>query len=326
MSVDAEPSAPTHHALLDDESLVLSVDPAARSAVEHWIPAMTSRVPSAAQGCIRVHAGAGRTLAVPACEATLEFMGLRCWFDHRTGRSVILTEDGTLEGVIDLQQDAADLWVAPGEHEALLRIRAECALNIAAGLLLGRRERVLLHAAAFVSPDGRAWLLAGDTFSGKSSTCATLVRAGWDYLADDQVVLGRHADAQHLELVGWARHFNLDDGFAEGTSLKRRSPVDPASLGPGRRQRSARLGGVLFPVIEANAATRLEPLSAGDVLGRLIRHAPWLLADASSARRVLDFLSTVASYPAYRLRLGSDAYATPESLIAALVPALGPDR
>lgn len=326
MSVDAQPSVPTHHSLLDDESLVLSIDPAARSAVEHWIPAATCPVPSAAGGCIRVHAGTGRTLAVPDGAATLEFMGLRCWFDHRSRRSVILTEDGTLEGVIDLPRDVADLWVVPAEHEARLRVRTECALNIAAGLLLGRRERVLVHAAAFVSPDGRAWLLAGDTFSGKSSTCATLIGAGWDYLADDQVVLGRHSDAQHLEVVGWARHFNLDDGYAGRTSVRRRSPVDPASLGPGRWRQRARLGGVLFPIVEADAATRLERMSSSDVLGRLIRHAPWLLADADGARGVLDFLSGVATYPAYRLRLGSDAYGTAESLIAAMAPALGSPR
>jgi hypothetical protein len=326
MSVDAAPSAPTHHALLDDESLVLSVDPAARSTVEHWIPAATCPVPSAAGGCIRVHAGTGGALAAPDGAATLDFHGLRCWFDHRTGRSVILTEDGTLEGVIDLQQDAADLWIAPGGHPGLLQVRTECALNIAAGLLLGRRERVLVHAAAFVSPDGRAWLLAGDTFSGKSSTCATLIGAGWDYLADDQVVLGRRSDAQHVEVVGWARHFNLDDGYAGGTSVRRRSPVDPASLGPGRWRQSARLGGVLFPVVEAESATRLKPMRSSEVLGRLIRHAPWLLADADAARGVLDFLSRIATYPAYRLRLGSDAYAAPELLIAVLAPAVGPPR
>jgi hypothetical protein len=324
MSVDAKPSVPTHHALLDDESLVLSIDPAARSAVEHWIPAATCPVPTAAGGCIRVHAGAGGTLAVPDGAATLDFQGLRCWFDHRTGRSVLLTGDGTLEGVIDLQQDAADLWIAPGGHPGLLQVRTECALNIAAGLLLGRRERVLVHAAAFVSPDGRAWLLAGDTFSGKSSTCATLIGAGWNYLADDQVVLGRRSDAEHLEVVGWARHFSLDDGFAAGTSVRRRSPVDPASLGAGRWRQRAPLGGVLFPVVEADSPTRLEPMSSGEVLGGLIRQAPWLLADAGAARRVLDFLTGVATHPAYRLRLGFDTYAAAESLIAVLAPALGP--
>jgi hypothetical protein len=320
--MDANPSEPTHHSLLEDGSLVLSIDPAARPAVEHWIPGGARPVPVPAEGCIRVHSGRGTTVAVPAEPPTFDFGGIRCWSDPRTGQSVILTEDRTLQGVIDLHQDAADLWVAAGEEERLIRVRVECALNIAAGLLFGRRGRVLVHAAGFLAPDGSAWLLAGDTFSGKSSTCVTLIGAGWDFLADDQVVLGAHHGAEQVEVIGWARPFSLDDGYAAGTSLKRRSPVDAARLGPGRWRRSAALGGVLFPVVEPDAATRLERLSAADALGRLIRHAPWLPVDGIGARRVLDLLSRVASHPTYRLRLGSDTYATSESLIAILAPAL----
>jgi hypothetical protein len=63
------------------------------------------------------------------------------------------------------------------------------ALTVAAALLLNRQGKLLLHAAAFVAPDGLAWLLIGDSHSGKSTTCASLMRYGLAFLADDQVVV-----------------------------------------------------------------------------------------------------------------------------------------
>ena len=56
------------------------------------------------------------------------------------------------------------------------------------GCLLRRRGRVALHASAVVR-DGRVIALLGQKRSGKSTTAAALVQAGWQLLADDLAVL-----------------------------------------------------------------------------------------------------------------------------------------
>ena len=63
------------------------------------------------------------------------------------------------------------------------------ALTLSSALLLGRIGRALIHAAAVVDPFDRGWLLVGDSHAGKTTTCATLISAGWRFVADDQVVL-----------------------------------------------------------------------------------------------------------------------------------------
>jgi hypothetical protein len=306
------------HALLADGSLALSVDAGAAAAVTAWIPAVTGGGVAGGASWIHVRFGVDTGPAPPPGPPSLEFMGLRCWFDRTTARAVLLGEGGALSGSVDVPGGTAAIHVAAGGAGRHLQAWVEAALNIAAGLLLGRGGRVLVHAAAFVGPDGRAWLLPGDTFSGKSSTCANLVRAGWDYLADDQVVVRRGAGGDGLEVEGWHRAFSLDDGFANGTSLRRRSPTDPRTLGGGRRRRRAPLGGVLFPRVEAGEPTRLEPMSRAQALAGVMRQTPWHMADPDAARGILDLLTRMVVGPVRRLRLGFDSYGDPSLLIACL--------
>jgi hypothetical protein len=159
-----------------------------------------------------------------------------------------------------------------------------------------------------VAPDGRAWLLCGGTFSGKTTTCLSLVRRGWDYLADDHVVLGLDDDGR-VQVEGWPRPFNLDEGYAEGASAGVRRRVDPARYGPGRWRPRARLAGVLFPRVEPDRPTALTPLGGMDSLTGLLRQSPWLLGDPPAAPALLALLERTSAYPAYALSLGRDCYA-----------------
>jgi len=183
--------------------------------------------------------------------------------------------------------------------------------------------RTLVHAGAVAAPGGRAWLLAGGTFSGKSTTCTTLIRGGWDWLGDDHVLLGR--DAAGLPRVeGWPRKFNLDHGYAAGASIGVRERVDPDGFGPGRWRRTAPLGGVLFPRVEAERPTALARLAAADALARLLDLSPWLLVDPGAAPSILALLGEAARTPAYELRLGGDCYGDSVRLQQVLTPVLGP--
>ncbi|HEU0299857.1 MAG TPA: hypothetical protein VFR37_10390, partial [Longimicrobium sp.] len=194
------------------------------------------------------------------------------------------------------------------------------ACTVSCALLLGRMGRALVHAAAVAPPGGPAWLLVGDTHSGKTTTSANLLRAGWSYLSDDHVVLGREGGG--IEVEGLPRPFHLDDGWEAGEVVRRRGETDPRARWPGRWRRTAPLAGLLFPRVEAGAPTALGPFGAPDALASLLRQSPWLLADRGCAPAVLDLLRAAALLPTHALRLGLDTYADPERL-AEVVRQLG---
>jgi hypothetical protein len=268
----------------------------------------------------QIHVGLGslvfRTPNRP--DPCMQILALRAWLDQPE-RYVLRTDSGTLAGVVDLGSHRASIEIAPGERHPDLAREVFCSLTVAAALLLNRQDKFLLHAAAFVGPAGLAWLLVGDSQSGKSSTCANAIRLGWSFLADDQVVIGSGPDGS-LQVEGWPRDFNLDEGFEAGTSTGTRSPTDPSRLGSGRWQRSAPLGGILFPVIRAARQTSLSPVSRADALQELVRQSPWLLADAKAAPMVLGRMQAMTTLPAFRLSLGTDAYQDPTALQAVLLP------
>jgi len=79
------------------------------------------------------------------------------------------------------------LWFAAGwGHEPLKSQQEPWLLTLI--WLLRERGRYALHASA-VARGGRALLMAGESGSGKSSTALSLIHTGWDWLADDVVLL-----------------------------------------------------------------------------------------------------------------------------------------
>jgi hypothetical protein len=307
--------------LLQDGSLTLRVHPALASAASLWIPTAPASAqdapaaPATDTARIRVVPARARDVPLPAGEPTVEMLRARAWLRADGDRAVLSGPPGGVRGVVDLARRRAALGV-PGTAPFAAEAEADlaCALTIAAALLLGRGGRALLHAGAVVAPDGLAWVLVGDSRSGKTTTCATLIAAGWDWLADDQVVVGADPAPGQVRVEGWPRAFTLDEGYAAGGPSGRRAPADPAGLGPGRWRRSAPLGGVLITRVEPDRPTALEPVHPAEVLGALVRQSPWLLADRRAAPGVLALLAAVSKRPGHRLRTGLDSWANPALL------------
>ncbi|HEX6910455.1 MAG TPA: hypothetical protein VF142_08670 [Longimicrobium sp.] len=310
--------------LLEDDSLALRVEPDAWSSVEPWVPRIPARAatPERARAWIEVEPGAP-AFGVPTRPPAVDLCSVAGW-PERTGEMLLCAPRGWVSAIVDPGAHHARVRLLPpgapaeGEAEAF-RVEAFATLTLAAAFLLGRLRRTLVHAGAVVAPDGRAWLLAGGTFSGKSTTCVSLIRGGWDWLADDNVVLNE--GPRGLRVEGWPRRFNLDHGYAAGASQGVRSRVDPEAFGPGRWRRAAPLGGLLFPRVEAERPTALEPLSGVDALSGLLQQSPWLLGDPGTAQDVLALVRRAAAAPAFELRLGADSYRDPEQLQRLLVPA-----
>jgi hypothetical protein len=202
-------------------------------------------------------------------------------------------------------------------------------LTLSAALLIGRMGRALVHAGAVVDPDGAAWLLVGDTHAGKTTTCVSLVDAGWRYLADDQVVLG-FDDRDGVVVEGWPRHAHLDEGWSTSEVTGARATVDLRERWGARWVRSAPLGGMLFPSVLADRPTGASRVHSATAFAGIVRQSPWLLADGGAAQPVMELLRRAAERPAFALSLGRDSYARGEllasRLLAARPEAVSPER
>jgi hypothetical protein len=293
--------------VLDDGSLGVRMSPELLPLVEAWLPRFASQgaAPAAVRGWIEVRSGPTR-FEPPSEPPRFSLGSLSGWFDE--GGKVLLSESGQrVSGVLDLEGMQARIRLAVSEAEgAELRLEIFGILSLAAALLLGRMGRTLVHAGAVVDASGAAWLLCGESFSGKTTTCLNLVRLGWDYLSDDNVLL-EEADGK-VWVEGWPRPFNLDYGYESGASQGVRRRVDPLDYGPGRWRSRAPLGGILFPRVLAALPTTLSRLRVVDALAGLLRQNPWLIGDREAAAPLLKLMTRAAGYPAYGLQLGTDSY------------------
>jgi hypothetical protein len=313
-------------ALLEDGTLRITADVGTEAQVRYWLPRLPagSADPGRARASIEVHLG-DVVASRPETAPDMALDPVEGWVQG-VGTVTLRARDGSVGGTVDFVSLKATLALTPDAARPVAtpleprNAAVFSALTLASALLLNRMRRALLHAAAVVAPDGRAWLLVGDAFAGKTTTTVNLIRAGWGWVSDDAVVLGRANDGA-VVVEGWPRAFHLDRGYHAGESTGARIAVDPESFGPGQWRRGARLAGVVFPRVEADRPTAATPLPAADALARLIRQSPWLLADRTVARDVLALLTAAVSGPRFHLRLGRDAYRDTGRLLDALAAA-----
>ncbi|HEX5727382.1 MAG TPA: hypothetical protein VFX98_18055 [Longimicrobiaceae bacterium] len=306
--------------LLEDGSLALAVEPELVPLLHRWLPLLPFPEPPslpAGAAVARLARGPHAAFVSPDTPPVLRLGSVDVWVDAAAERALLLGRAGC-RGEVRLPALQAELAVPRGDDESAA---AELfpLLTLATALLLGRMHRALVHAAAVVAPGGGCWLLVGDTHAGKSTTCANLLAAGWSYLSDDHVVLGRDGEGR-LRVEGWPRPFHLDVGWEAGAPAGTRGETDPRERWPGRWRRSAPLAGLLFPRVVPAEPTAREPMAAAAALSALMRQSPWLLADRGCAAEVLALLGAAAALPAHALRLGLDSYADPALLAGRLAP------
>jgi hypothetical protein len=236
---------------------------------------------------------------------------VKAWVDSKRGFAMLAASSGQMDAIADLKSRVATVVVpddvdpSPADFTSLL--------TIVAALLLLRDGRSAMHAAAVVHPEsGEAWLLCGDSHSGKSTTTANLIKAGWSYLSDDYVVLA--CDGDEISIEGWPDDFHIDQGWSRGESTGARGTLKESDLPAGRRRDSAHVGGVFFTRVTPDSPTIAIEVPPVIALERLIRQSPWLVADAESAGTVFDLLKETASLPCGELSVGLDSFANPRVL------------
>ena len=308
--------------LLADGALALEVERDLLPLIESWLPQeLSDCLPVTTKSArIALRAGAPGRLGQGVGRPTFALGSVTGWVDEAKQTVLLHGTAAGCTGVVRLGERRAELRAPAAERDGTAADLCSM-LTLASALLLGRSGRALVHAAAAVAPDGGAWLLVGDARSGKSTSCASLVTLGWDYLSDDQLVLSGSEGS--LVAEGWLRPFHLDEGWANGRATGLRRTTLPGSLGPGRWRRTARVAGLLLPQVEPGQPTHLTPLSPAEALAGLVRQSPWLLADRVAATSVLGILRGAAGHPAYRLHLGLDAYRERERLGACLRESAG---
>lgn len=304
-------------AIVSDAALHVRAQMSVRSHVEVWLPfsAVEKQVEHATDS---VTAGVTLRLTqsippqdVPAA-STLRLGGVDAAVSESGDTVLLHSRSGIATGRINLHTKHAHIDVMadaqPSRHSDISAM-----LTLSSALIITRLNRALMHAAAVAPQDGNAWLLVGDTHSGKTTTTLNLVVAGWNYLSDDHVVLSR--DANGISFVeGWPRTFHLDAGWRSGAPQDHRIDFDPRQFVDAHRPGCTKLGGVLFPVVAANESTRLIPVSSARALTAFVRQSPWLMADRDSARSTFALFTTMAQLPAYELRLGLDTFNNPTLL------------
>ena len=303
--------------LLRDGALRLEAAPDLLPLLDRWLPLLPypERAPGPHGSVVRVVRGDPHP--PPPARPMLRLGSADAWVEGDA--AVLAGHAAGCSGDIDLRAGTAELRAPIGVAGDDARWELYSMASLACALLLNRMERTLAHAAGVVAPDGGAWLLVGDTHAGKSTTVANLLRCGWGYVSDDNVVLARGGGGIVVE--GWPRHFHMDEGWEAGAPVGRRGAVDPRERWPGRWIDSAPLAGLLFPRVEPGEPTELAPCPSAEALAALLRQSPWLLADRGSAPAVLALLRDAAAFPGFALRLGLDSYADAPLLAERLRPA-----
>lgn len=308
-------------AVLHDAALEVVTSPAVMPIVASWLPSYpTDSVrPIRAAAPLARMSVSDEVPAVPAHSGATILSGRTVigWADD-TGRRVLLASGGgDGAAVIELDGGVATCGVcadAPHARATLMTM-----LVVASSLLIARMGRALIHAAAVVHPlTGGAWLLVGDSGDGKSTSTATLVRAGWKFLADDNVVLSGTDDSHGVLVDGWPQPFHLDAGWSSGSPNGRRSTVPLSNVGEGMWAATAPLAGILLPKVTGGARTTVRRVTAADGMACLVRQCPWMMADAESAGSLLALLKRAAIAPVFALDLALDSFANPAVLSGCL--------
>jgi hypothetical protein len=299
--------------LLHDGSLILSIEETLRPYASEWMPSLPETIEATHPPGQSIRIGSGSLQRPPDLENHSLALGrVKAWLLDSGRRAWLECDDRSITANVDLTAGIADLAIDDDKKPGPFDVSA--ALTIIAGLLLVRSGRTPVHAGAVVHPEtGLAWLLVGDTHSGKSTTTANLVRAGWSYLSDDYVVLSC-SDSGAVMVEGWPDDFHLDEGWHSGNPTGVRGTTRESDVRPNARLEKAELAGMFFPRVDASLPTSVTPTAGVIALERVIRQSPWLIADPLSARGVLDMMRSAAGKNTADIRLGRDTFANPQLL------------
>jgi hypothetical protein len=165
-------------------------------------------------------------------------------------------------------------------------------------------ERVFVHAGV-VGWHGRAVVLPGTSFAGKTTLVAELVRAGATYYSDEFAL---------VDVEGKVHPYARDLQMREPGRAEQRG-VAVEQLEGSAGSVALEVGQVIFTRFEAQSVWRPEPVSAGMAVLEMMRHA--IPVQRTPARVMASLTAMMAGATAWTTPRG-DARSTAMQLLAAM--------
>lgn len=196
-------------------------------------------------------------------------------------------------------------------------------------LLLLRYQGFYPEHAACVAQNGVGCLLVGDSGSGKSTLTLSLVQQGWQYLADDAILLRSCRDG--IEAMPLRRELCLapeatrafPDTLAHWQpgpwtgDLKKR--LDVQALYPAQVCETCLPDLLLFPTIIDAPQSQLNPIGKAEALFRLIQQSALVMVEPQMAPGHLDVLARMVRQTRhYQLLAGQDLARDPRRIASLL--------
>lgn len=289
--------------LLYDLNLVAVADTPAVAALRLSVRASPSPVTSLANG-----------------RETLSVDGFR---GEENGDDFLLT-DGASSLRVNATSGKAEAHLAPTFFQKPSVLQRNFWAFALTKLLRGRGV-FALHGAALVSPQGEGLLIVASPGSGKSTLAIGLIRRGWGYLSDDAVLLRR--EGPRVIALALRKHFMVDcearERYADlhpqavggAPTYDERYSLDVHRVFPAQYVPVCIPGTVLFPRIEGDDCSGLEPLGAASATKLLLKESGPQLFDRVYMPAHLELLRTlVGQCDLFRLRAGADLYVEPGAL------------
>ena len=194
-----------------------------------------------------------------------------------------------------------------------------------------------LHSGAVALGD-HGVILPAKMGSGKTTTVVSLIRGGFDFIADDHVYL--RPEGESVQVYGYPKHPALLDDSVErfpelhflkntadilrGGRKKKLLPLEQVERLYGPRKPKAALKTILFPRVDRRRKVSLKPLSAQETLLWMMRQEPWdyygVIKDPASVARQLTLFRKIAETArAYILFLNPDIAEIPKVVRGAVL-------
>lgn len=246
-----------------------------------------------------------RIMAAPLTDEVVERLGL-----HRLGENGAVQVDG--DRVVHLLRDSAavldrkagTIHALFGDEATLPAWQRAKPLQLLLSIFLADRDIDLVH-AGFVARNGEGILIAGATGAGKSTVALSALTAGFDYLSDDCIALGREGRALSIFGCGcleWT-HLGRFPRLSATAAPDRKGTVRVAALFPSQMATSGRVRAVVLPRVTGGDDVTVTRVSGAEAL--------LALAPSSVVKRAVPAAATLArmaallrSVPAFRLEMG----------------------
>jgi hypothetical protein len=230
------------------------------------------------------------------------------------GKSLQFDFNGSRVDIGPDAQPRADVWITH-DFEVGSSVLSQIISQALCGVL--RRCEVYAFHGAGVIPPGHddALLITGPSGCGKTTLTLQLAACGWNYLADDTLILTRNHEL--LEAHALRKFFGLRRDTISALQLSqvaaaaRPTPykvrVAPQDLFSSNQIQRARAAGIIFPTITGEPKSKVRRLAGAEAMTKLLRLSPWAGYDKPTAPQYLRFLADLATdYATFELLAGSD--------------------